>query len=141
MNRFQFCCWVERCALAYLAASQTTSACIIRIPLSPSPMEEIEIDIAIIRASPAQSHVSRILRESLHWGRTRSFTIAVGVACIERSIMVEEACPIYASNIQLINNVEPMAVCSPAARLAVLVSSITFSMSPFSPSFFLLRVE
>jgi hypothetical protein len=59
------------------------------VPFLHPAMEKIEIDVRVVGACTAQSHVGGTFREGLHWRGTYTAAIAVGVAGIERTIVVE----------------------------------------------------
>lgn len=52
-------------------------------------MEEVQVNIGVVRARAAQSHVCGVLWERLHGRNTGALSVTVGVAGIERTVMVE----------------------------------------------------
>jgi len=59
-------------------------------------MKPVEIDVLVQRTRSSQNVVGRIYGECLHRGTNILFTVAVWVACIERSVVMEESLAINA---------------------------------------------
>jgi hypothetical protein len=54
-----------------------------------STVKLIKVNVLVDGPGTSQRHVGRVLRESLHGSGARSFAVAVRIAGIERSIVME----------------------------------------------------
>jgi hypothetical protein len=98
------------------------------VPFLHPAMEKIEIDVRVVGACTAQSHVGGTFREGLHWRGTYTAAIAVGVAGIERTIVVEHSSPVDTRNIQLINDIKS-SIFAARPRFAIFATTLTLATS------------
>jgi hypothetical protein len=112
-------------------------------------MEKIEINVRVVRAGTAKGHVRRTLGEGLHRCGADTSSVAVRVAGIEGTIVVEHYIPVNirardpqenriltssavdARHIQLIDNVQPAVL---ATRLPIFVFAPTLALAVTSLS-------
>jgi hypothetical protein len=94
-------------------------------------METIKIYFVVIRTGATESHVGRVLGECLHRGSALAFAVAVRVARIEGSIMMEHPSSVDTSDIQFINDIE-LVVAPSRTGLAILMATLAFSF-PSAP--------
>jgi hypothetical protein len=62
-------------------------------------MEQVQIDIGVVRACATQCHVAGILGECLHGRDLGALAVTMRVASIEGTIVVEHASTVDACNI------------------------------------------
>jgi hypothetical protein len=117
--------------------------------LFATAMESIEINLGVKRAGTAESHVGRIGGESFHRRATVFLHVAVRVACVKGSIVVEDcfavsdwnvgivigtltSLPVDTSDIQLVDNVKSLWLLrTPASPDLLLLTSVAiFTLFP-----------
>ena len=81
--------WIEAVAGVGVATSGSGE---IVVSFLHSAVEKVEIDVGVVRAGTTESHVGRTLGESLHWCSADTSSVAVGVAGIEWTIVMEHYC-------------------------------------------------
>jgi hypothetical protein len=103
-------------------------------------VKPVKIHFFIIGAGTTKSHVRRVLGECLQWSGALTFAVAVGIAGIERSIVVEHSSAVDAGHVQFIDDIQLVAL-SRRAGLAILVATLALSSASFTSASLIIVVK